>query len=203
MAFCLVGCPPGTTPPPPPAVTPSLVSVTWQGWPVNGALPVPITVSPGPGGFFGVLPAYEVHVWVTGPQVGSSFVVTYNGQTLPLVTTSAQQAQTNSGWFNYGLNNPNGAVQWDIAIGAPNNQTFVGQLCMSAFPRATVTITNVSQNPTTPRSAPLTVKLGPDTLNVEWSVICGHGGVTYGCAPPSCCDGRRCCGSPGNYYACN
>ena len=195
----LAGCPTPNTAPD--AVTPILDSVTWQGWPhQDGSLPTPIPATQNPNGAYSVLPAYRVHIWVTGPMLGSTFDVSYNGQALPLVVDPTLQAQNNSGWFNFGLNNA--ATKWDIVIGVAGDNSLLPALCSGGSPSAIVAIYNRSQGAAKPLSGTLTVALGPDgAVLAERDPYCYHV-PPVACAPPYCCDGRKCCGGPGNYYAC-
>src|SRR5215469_11847549 len=202
LLACLAGCPPvPNNNNAPPAVTPVLDSVTWQGWPDNnGRLPNPISAAPDSNGAYPTLPAYRVHIFVTGPKFGSSFTVSYNGNSLPLISNPTQQGQTLTGFFNFGLDNT--ATKWDIAIAPTGDSGFRGVVCSGpTIPRATVLIANTSQNTTTPQSGSLTVLLSPDSLIPNlWTLMCNYQPPLL-CAAPQCCDGRKCCGGPNNYYA--
>lgn len=200
----LGGCPvPGPVPnnAAPPAVTPTLVSVSWEGWPrQDGRLPGLIPAS-FVNGRFQALPAFEVHIFVSGPMLGTSFTVSWNGLSLPLLPDRNQQLQNHAGWFDFRLNDT--ATQWDIVVAPPDN-AFADELCSFGGTGATVVIQNTSQNATTPTSGQLTVQLGPDVLVVQRTEVCSHNPPLVGCSgPPTCCDGRQCCGGPGNYTPCS
>jgi hypothetical protein len=189
VTLCLAGCG-GGCPSAPPAQTPVLEVVLQP--------PTLTNVGIDPAGEFDVLPSSSVIIWFRSP-ITQAVEVAVNGVVLEQTSSTARQQTLEAqglGFWLHRAGSPNvnvsGDPRWDIAIAAPP--------ALRVSERFVISLTGTSSNTTTPRSAPLTVRVAigiPDWVSIPFNplndnaVVLLDGQRTWGCVDDELWQGKH------------